>query len=63
MSLPSFNIFILQPPKGESKKSSPLIDALRKKKEDVKHIEMLQGMKNIANQVENLPHTGHSGGG
>lgn len=47
----------------EEETKSRLVEALKRKREDEKHREMMQKMEQLTKGVDNLPMTGHVGGG
>ena len=47
----------------EEETKSRLVEALKRKREDEKHREMMQKMEQLTKGVGNLPHLEHSAGG
>ena len=60
------SIFLMAPgaqqPQEEETRSR-LVEALKRKREDEKHREMMQKMEQLTKGVGNLPHLEHSAGG
>ena len=62
MPLSGLNIFIVNPPPEEAKKSS-LVEALRRKREDTAKSQILGVLKGMDKKLGGMPTSGHAGGG
>ena len=60
------SIFLMGPgtqPTQEEEVKSRLVEALKRKREDEKHRQMLMKMDEVTRGIGNLPHLEHSAGG
>lgn len=63
MNMPGINIFLMMPQMNNEKKKSPLSEALKDKKVDMHHQDMMLKLSDMIREVKGLPHTAHAGGG
>lgn len=71
--IPGLNIFIVSPPSQQGlfnkapehkeKKDSKLIEALKRKREEERHQELLKTVGKVSNGIQGLPHLEASAGG